>query len=56
MTLENRAKKLNPDVLNFDAKKHYLRPIPQTFIDGLLHPDGSNLSQEEAAAWQNPGY
>lgn len=56
MTLENRAKRLNPDVLNFDAKKHYLRPIPQKFIDGLQTPDGQPLSSEEKAAWQNPGY
>lgn len=55
-TLENRAKKLNKDVLFFDASKHYLRPIPQTFLDNLQHEDGTNLTDAEKAAWQNPGY
>lgn len=56
MQIENRAKKLNPDVVSFDAKKHYIRPIPQAFIDGLLQPSGENLTDEQQAAWQNPGY
>ncbi len=56
MTLENRAKKLNPDVLYFDASKHYVRPLPQTFLDQLQNADGTNLSDEEKAKWQNPGY
>lgn len=55
-TLENRAKKLNKDVIFFDANKHYVRPIPQTFLDNLQHDDGTNLTDEEKAAWQNPGY
>ena len=55
-TLETRAVKLNPDVLFFDANKHYVRPIPQTFLDNLQNPDGTNLSDEDKAAWQNPGY
>ncbi len=55
-TIELRAKKLNPDVLLFDASKHYYRPIPQTFIDGLTHDDGTELTDAEKKAWQNPGY
>ena len=36
--------------------KHELRPIPQTFLDGLQHEDGSSYSDAEKAAMQNPGY
>lgn len=35
---------------------HLLRPIPQSFIDGLLNEDGSNLTSEQKEALQNPGY
>lgn len=35
---------------------HNLRPIPQTFIDGLVNDDGSALTQEQKDALQNPGY
>ncbi|MDR2233584.1 MAG: RagB/SusD family nutrient uptake outer membrane protein [Tannerella sp.] len=35
---------------------HNLRPIPQTFIDGLLNEDGSNLTDEQKKSMQNPGY
>lgn len=35
---------------------HVLRPIPQSFIDGLLNEDGSNLTSDQKKAWQNPGY
>lgn len=55
-TIETRGVRLNSDIKNFDPKKHYLRPIPQAFIDMLQHPDGTNLTDEEKAAWQNPGY
>ncbi|MCM1138677.1 MAG: RagB/SusD family nutrient uptake outer membrane protein, partial [Muribaculum sp.] len=54
-TLGNRAVKLNKDVLFF-ADKHYLRPIPQAFLDNLQNADGTNLSDADKAAWQNPGY
>lgn len=40
---------------SFNASKHYLRPIPQTFLDGLTK-DGKPLSDSEKAALQNPGY
>lgn len=35
---------------------HTLRPIPQTFIDGLVNEDGSALTQAQKDALQNPGY
>ena len=54
--LIRRAKAFNPEAQGITANKHELRPIPQTFIDGLQHEDGSNLSDSEKAAWQNPGY
>jgi len=41
---------------NFDASKHYLRPIPQSFLDGITNESGAKLSDEEKAAMQNPGY
>ncbi|MFG6686719.1 RagB/SusD family nutrient uptake outer membrane protein [Mariniflexile sp. HNIBRBA6329] len=56
-TLVKRAKAFNPEAApNITANKHELRPIPQSFIDGLLNEDGTNLSDSQKAAWQNPGY
>lgn len=55
-TIENRAVKLNSDIKFFNPSKHYLRPVPQAFIDNLQNPDGTNLSDADKAAWQNPGY
>lgn len=40
----------------FDASKHYYRPIPQSFLDGITNESGANLSDEEKEAMQNPGY
>ena len=55
--LIKRAKAFNPEAAtNITAGKHELRPIPQAFIDALQHEDGSNLSDAEKKAWQNPGY
>ena len=54
--LIRRTKAFNPEAKGIQAGKHELRPIPQTFIDGLQHEDGTNLSDSEKAAWQNPGY
>jgi starch-binding outer membrane protein, SusD/RagB family len=60
-TLIKRAQTFNEEAATFveDAtvpEKHLLRAIPQSFIDGLLNDDGSNLTDEQKAAWQNPGY
>ncbi len=59
-TLEKRWKTFNPSAVAgigmFDPAKHYYRPIPQSFLDGLTNPDGSPLSSEQKAALQNPGY
>lgn len=55
--LIKRAKAFNSEAAaNIKEGKHELRPIPQSFIDGLLNEDGSNLSDEQKKAWQNPGY
>ena len=56
-TLIQRAKAFNPEAApGITAGKHELRPIPQSFIDGLLNDDGSNLTDAQKTAWQNPGY
>ncbi|MDO5525201.1 MAG: RagB/SusD family nutrient uptake outer membrane protein [Prevotella sp.] len=54
--LIRRAKAFNPEAQGITSGKHELRPIPQTFIDGLQHEDGTNLSDAEKKAWQNPNY
>lgn len=54
-TLVERAKAFNAEATSV-KQYHLLRPIPQAFIDGLLHEDGTNLTQEEQDALQNPGY
>jgi hypothetical protein len=41
---------------NINESKHYLRPIPQTFLDAIYTSDGKALTSEEKNAMQNPGY
>lgn len=41
---------------DFNPSKHYYRPIPQAFLDGITKENGQPLSNEEKAAMQNPGY
>lgn len=55
-TLVLRGRAFNPDATGLTNGKHELRPIPQTFIDQLKNDDGTNLSDAQKAAWQNPGY
>lgn len=55
-TLVKRAKAFNLRAKDNIKDYHNLRPIPQTFIDGLLDDNGQNLTEEAKAAMQNPGY
>ena len=59
-TLESRFNAFNYSATafagNFNPAKHYYRPIPQVFLDGITNANGSALSNEEKSAMQNPGY
>jgi ketosteroid isomerase-like protein len=59
-TLEARWKAFNDGygrgIDAFDANKHYYRPIPQSFLDGITNENGNALTPEQRAALQNPGY
>lgn len=53
-TLVNRTKVFNDEALPKD-NVHYVRPIPQGFLDAI-HKDGKPLTGEEKQAMQNAGY
>jgi len=57
--LEKRYKLFNDGSIQpgsaFDPAKHYLRPIPQSFLDAITK-DGKALTSDEKQAMQNPGY
>ena len=59
-TLDSRWHKFNDGASRglgeFKSEKHYYRPIPQAFLDGITNSNGSALSNEEKKAMQNPGY
>lgn len=55
-TLINRAKVFNPEAAPNITEKHYLRPIPQTFLDAIHNEEGHALTSDEKSAMQNPGY
>lgn len=54
-TLLPRAKAYNIEASSNILEKHLLRPIPQTFLDGL-YTQGRPLTAAEKQAMQNPGY
>lgn len=59
-TLDARWHKFNDGASRglgeFKSEKHYYRPIPQAFLDGITNSNGSALSNEEKKAMKNPGY
>lgn len=54
-TLIARCKAYNKEAAANITDKHYLRPLPQTYLD-VLKRDGKSLTKEEKQAIQNPGY
>jgi hypothetical protein len=55
-TLIKRAKAFNEGSVAAIQEKHYLRPLPQTFLDAIYNAEGHALTADEKAAMQNPGY
>ena len=54
-TLLARARAFNEEAAKNIEEKHYLRPIPQQFLN-TLQKDGRALTADEKQAMQNPGY
>ena len=54
-TLVTRVRAYNREAKANIQDFHNLRPIPQTFLDGI-YKDGHPLTSDEKSALQNPGY
>ena len=54
-TLIVRAKAFNKKAAPNIQEKHFLRPIPQAYLDAI-QKDGKALTADEKKAEQNPGY
>ncbi|WP_346860641.1 RagB/SusD family nutrient uptake outer membrane protein [uncultured Draconibacterium sp.] len=54
-TLITRARAYNPEAKANIQDFHVLRPVPQSFLDGI-QKDGRVLTADEKQALQNPGY
>jgi hypothetical protein len=54
-TLVARTRAYNPGAAPNIQDYHLLRPIPQTFLDGI-YKEGRPLTPDEKTAMQNPGY